>query len=354
MGFVSGALRYARAVSLRRVIAGVAVCALGMGWALARGGEVLAQRAPTPYDEDDADDAGVEDAGARDAGVEACPFPRAVIDRAGRCCLPGQRWVGGACAGAPTSCAPGETHGEMGACVARAPIPRADGGAVRRARFDAPSAEGVSAAMAVVPGGVFRAQGRAIEVGPFAIDRAEVSVGQYRRCVDAGVCAMPTDPFGQMVRPDAPVVSVTHAMALRYCGWAGGRLPTSAEWLLAARGYEEARNPWGDRAADCALARLAGCGEGAAAVGTNRNDRSEFGVLDAAGNVSEWVLDRLPPPRAPGALERDPMGAARGDRALVRGASFNTPPEGASLAAVSSADVREARVDRGFRCARGL
>lgn len=338
----------------RRVVAGVLIGTMGLAWTLALRDAAHAQDPLVPRwtEEDDPGD----DAGAlADAGDDAapCPFPRTTVDRAGRCCLPGQRGARDGCEGAPTSCAPGETHGEMGACVPRAPSGPRDAGA-RRARFDAPSAAGVPATMAVVPGGVFRAGGRAIEVGPFAIDRTEVSVREFRRCVEAGVCAMPPDPLGQMARPDVPVVSVTHAAAMRYCGWAGGRLPTSAEWLLAARGFEEARHPWGDRAAECALARLAGCGDGAAPVGANPNDRSAFGVLDAAGNVSEWVLDRVSAPRPPGALERDPMGAPRGDRALVRGGSFTTAPERASLASVTSADVREARVDRGFRCARGL
>lgn len=302
----------------------------------------------------EAGDAGDRDAGDRDAGVERCALPRAVIDRAGRCCLPGQTWRAGGCEGAPTSCAPGETHGEAGACVARAAVPQPDGSVLRRVRFDDPSAAGVPATMAAVPGGVIRADGRWIELGPFAIDRTEVSAGQYRRCVDAGVCDAATDPFGQMVRPELPAVNVTHAMALRYCGWAGGRLPTSAEWLLAARGYESRAHPWGDRLAGCDLARLAGCGDGAAPVGANRNDRSEFGVLDAAGNVSEWVLDRGPAPRGGGPLARDPCGSPRGDRAIVRGGSFTATPAEARLDLARYADVREARVDRGFRCARGL
>jgi len=340
-------------VSRRWVFAGIVAGVLGAGAAaFERTG--FAQVAPEEPEDDDAGDASAAVDAATDAGDAGCVSPRAVIDREGHCCLPGQRVAGGACAGAPTSCAPGFTHGEGGQCVRRPAVPRGDGGVLRRERFEAPTSAGVPATMAVVPGGVFAVLGRWLEVGPFAIDRTEVSVGAYRRCVDAGVCFAVTDPFGQMVRADAPVVNVTHDAAMRYCGWFGGRLPTSAEWLLAVRGFEERRYPWGERLADCTLARLAGCGDGAAAVGTTAGDRSEFGVLDGAGNVSEWVLDRDPSPWPVGALTRDPAGAPRGDEAYVRGGSFRSDARGAELTRYVLADPREARVDRGFRCARGL
>lgn len=220
-------------------------------------------------------------------------------------------------------------------------------------RFEAPRVE-APPDMAVVPGGMFLVGALAIELGPFAIDRAEVPVSAFRRCVEAGVCVAPLDPFGQMQRPDQPVVNITHDMAQVYCGWAGGRLPTSAEWLLAARGFEARTHPWGERVAGCELARIAGCGEGAAAAGTHPHDRSEFSLTDVAGNVSEWVLDGPPPPAPRAGVLRDPVGATEGHRRWVRGGSFLSTPEEAELRRSLAVDGREARIDRGFRCARGL
>lgn len=299
-------------------------------------------------DEVDADEVEVRPA-MSDAGVSGCAPPRVRVDRDGRCCRPGQRWRGGACAGAVTSCAPGESLTVAGVCARRA----ARDGGTRTAPFESPAVT-APAGMVRVPGGVFQAGALTLEVGPFFVDRAEVTVGAYQRCVDEGVCESPVDPFGQMRRPELPVVNVTHAMAAAYCGWAGGRLPTAAEWLLAARGYETRRFPWGERAAHCGLARLAGCGEGALAPGGVTADRSEFGLVDVVGNVSEWTLDGPLAPRPSGGVLRDPVGSSPDGRAMVRGGSFLSPSTEAELSRATAVDGREARVDRGMRCARGI
>ncbi|MFO0628613.1 MAG: SUMF1/EgtB/PvdO family nonheme iron enzyme [Polyangiales bacterium] len=284
-----------------------------------------------------------------DAGVTGCAAPRVRVDRDGRCCLPGQRWRAGRCDGAVTSCAPGESPTAAGVCARRA----ARDAGTTTTRFEA-AATPAPSGMVRVPGGVFQAGALTLEVGPFAIDRTEVTVGAYQRCVDDGVCTAPVDPFGQMRRPELPVVNVTHAMAATYCGWAGGRLPSAAEWLLAARGYEPRRFPWGERAAHCGLARLAGCGEGALAPGSVAADRSELGLVDVVGNVSEWTLDGPLAPRPAGGVLRDPVGASADGRVMARGGSFLSPPAEAELSRATVVDGREARVDRGMRCARGL
>lgn len=288
--------------------------------------------------------------------TDPCPPPRAVIDRAGHCCLPGQRVVDGQCAGVPTSCPPGNTHDRTGACVPR-PV-QADGAGVSAHLATVDGGELAPAGMVRVPGGTFRSGGQWVSVGPFFIDTMEVTADAYRRCVRAGVCAEAPDPYGQMpVGAAAPVVNVTWQMAARYCGWAGGRLPTEHEWELAARGIDGRRFPWGERLPDCSLARYAGCGDAPLRVGMTPAGRSPFGLLDTVGNVAEWTADRFGPrgSREPsGEVVRDPTGAPQGMARVVRGGSFASPITELSLDARASVDAREARADLGFRCARGL
>src|SRR5437868_3063630 len=87
-----------------------------------------------------------------------------------------------------------------------------------------------------------------VTISPFHIDRTEVTVDSYQRCVGAGACAAPGFPAldARYDRPNFPVTHVTWDEAKHYCAFAGGRLPTEAEWELAARGEAARAFPWGN------------------------------------------------------------------------------------------------------------
>lgn len=93
---------------------------------------------------------------------------------------------------------------------------------------------------------------------------------------------------------DHPVVYVTWDMAQSYCRWAGGELPTEAQWEKAARGPSGSIFPWGDDLPSEELANFDNQ-RGATAVGSYPLGASPYGVLDMAGNVLEWVKDYFSP-----------------------------------------------------------
>ena len=87
--------------------------------------------------------------------------------------------------------------------------------------------------------------------------------------------------------PDHPIVNVTWDDAKRYCDWAGGRLPTEAEWEYAARGGKQGKKyPWGDEI-NQAHANYDSTGTTPVA----KYPQNYWGLYDVSGNVWEWTKD---------------------------------------------------------------
>ncbi|MDB4941502.1 MAG: hypothetical protein JWP97_1036 [Labilithrix sp.] len=181
-----------------------------------------------------------------------------------------------------------------------------------------------------------RAEGYAHEVtlAAFDLDRTEVPVRRYARCVVAGGCAPASYPSGDR-RYDNPEYPVTHVRwedAAQYCAWAGGRLPTEAEWEMAARGRAGHLFPWGetynghlanhgskvtgplDGRSDAPTDASDGF-EGLAPIGSFPDGATPSGLLDMAGNAAEWVADFYD-------RDEDGYGYGRGAVTGPKGASF--------------------------------
>jgi iron(II)-dependent oxidoreductase len=140
-----------------------------------------------------------------------------------------------------------------------------------------------------------------VNVPRFEMLRTEVTVRQYGECVTAGSCTAPgtgTDSnWYEPVYKDHPVNYVTWQQANDFCAWAGGRLPSEAEWEYAARSRELDRTyPWGNDVATCTYAVMDDGGWG---CGTHRTwavclkpaGNTAQGLCDMAGNTWEWVQD---------------------------------------------------------------
>jgi len=141
--------------------------------------------------------------------------------------------------------------------------------------------------------------GRTVNLPGFSIDKTEVSVADYKKCMDAGKCTQPDTGsmcnWGVNGRKNHPVNCVDWAQAKAFCKWVGKRLPTEAEWEKAARGTDGRVYPWGNRW-EGKKANVEGEYDGpgytvTAPVGSFADGASRYGALDMAGNVWEWTAD---------------------------------------------------------------
>jgi formylglycine-generating enzyme required for sulfatase activity len=243
---------------------------------------------------------------------------------------------------------------------------------------------------------------RRVKLGRYAIDRYEVTNAQYgkflewiQRTGDHGKCH-PDEPPGKDHTPrywregnlplgdplsagaepgrpgsltagDSPVVGVDWYDAYAYAAWAEKRLPTEAEWELAARGSDGRRWPWGNEwqwgrantggGQQGIDAPPAGSGKDgylySAPVGSFPQGRSPIGCEDMAGNVSEWVADWYDGKYYEIAPDADPAGPADGCCArVVRGGSWRSMPGSVRCARRARNEPGFRSYTLGFRCAK--
>lgn len=209
----------------------------------------------------------------------------------------------------------------------------------------------------------------------YFIDKYEVTVGQYRKCVDSGRCKEHTTMYwdgkdsGQSPycnwtnagREDHPINCIDWESADSYCRWAGKRLPTEAEWERASSWYNGRKYiyPSGKSTIDCTDAVMDdgnkyggsdpdGCGKDRTwPVG--RKPAEINGTYDMAGNLWEWVADRWG--YYSGSTQTNPRGPSSGTSHVMRGGSWITDSGMTYSYTRSGVEAINRGNHLGFRCA---
>ena len=202
-----------------------------------------------------------------------------------------------------------------------------------------------------------------VTVSTFSMDRHEVTNQRYAACVAAGGCTRPAllsshrrvEYYGDGRFADYPVIFVDWKQAAAFCAWAGGRLPTEAEWEKAARGPAPSirRFPWGNEAADCRRANMGGarsCVGDTDRVGRRPEGASPYGAMDMAGNVWEWVSDWYAPSYYASSPERDPRGPATGRLKVMRGGCWISGADSLRVSCRKAELPASWAYNVGFRC----
>lgn len=203
----------------------------------------------------------------------------------------------------------------------------------------------------------------------FYVDRTEVTAEAYGACIEDGACKptrvhageIPGEAWGcntEKDRPKFPANCVDRAQAAKYCAYASKRLPTEAEWELAARSTDDREFPWGSapptRCTQAIIMTLSGdCHERKlpGETGATVDGKSAYGALDMAGNVWEWVSDGYEP-YPPSATTDPDVPVASGGRGVLRGGSWDYSVTSAKVTFRLPLAPTTGNVSTGFRCAR--
>jgi formylglycine-generating enzyme required for sulfatase activity len=172
---------------------------------------------------------------------------------------------------------------------------------------------------------------------------------------------------------DTPVVLVTWKDAIAFCDWLSDRegveyrLPTEAEWEMAARGDDQRNYPWGNMPPGAGGTWRCNFATGrsqeswgldghryASPAGAYARFVSPYGMADLGGNVWEWCLDWYRSDYYSVGDTSNPTGPERGKQRVLRGGSFANPASAARSANRTAKDPEYREASIGFRCVRAV
>ncbi|MFA5625411.1 MAG: SUMF1/EgtB/PvdO family nonheme iron enzyme [Bradymonadales bacterium] len=217
---------------------------------------------------------------------------------------------------------------------------------------------------------------RTITLSAYYIDRYPVTAASYALCVAAGRCTKPQNgsyaTYDNAEKQDHPVNLVLWEQAKSYCEWAGGRLPTEAEWERAAKGTKNFLFPWGNNCpqncntefckdspwsadtakCNCSVSYCAEQYTATSPVNAFKNGKTPEGVYDLSGNVWEWVQDWFA--IYPSENETDPQGPEKGEGRVLRGGGYSNGSVYLRSITRGKKNPEETNYSCGFRCAYSL
>lgn len=161
-----------------------------------------------------------------------------------------------------------------------------------------------------------------VKVSPFWLGRYPVTNEQYERFLKANPGVRAPSRWGdrRFNQAQQPVVGVTWFEAKAFADWAGGRLPTEAEWELACRaGVTAARYEQ-----DLGAISWHGNNSGSGPHPVSEKKANAWGLHDILGNVWEWCSDWRGHYPKGGALVSEPAGPGMGTHRIIRGGSWRS------------------------------
>ncbi len=187
----------------------------------------------------------------------------------------------------------------------------------------------------------------------YYVDKYEVTNEQYKKYLSEKGARRPL--FWSDNRYNArrqPIVGISYGDAVSYALWAGKRLPTEAEWEKSARGTDARLYPWGSTFDPSRCNAYAARIEHPVEVGRFPKGASPYGIMDMAGNVSEWVFDLYGHNYYRKSPYKNPQGPpGEGVARITRGGDYKSDPPYVTCVARFQAGAYSAFPNIGFRCA---
>jgi iron(II)-dependent oxidoreductase len=198
-----------------------------------------------------------------------------------------------------------------------------------------------------------------VSVDSFYLDKHEVTNAEYKKFCDATNYKLPEFWNVDIFRcgdkyPDHPIVGINWFDARKYAEWAGKRLPTEAEWELAARGGLAGKEfPNGDTLGRVEEQKITGVWENRI-VKVCSFKPNRFGLYDMDGNVWEWMEDTHESNFYANSPTKNPVAALPGFNKSIRSGSWHSGGMCKKVYYRKGIPANWVDFGVGFRCAKSL